>query len=78
MAHSASSAVRLYAEDHPVLARRLRDKLEQAKASLLLDLASGYAADWADYKYRVGQVAGLDAAVRLAIEADKELNGEQN
>lgn len=78
MANSASSAVRLYAEDHPVLARRLRDKLEHAKAELLINLAAGYASDWADYKYRVGQVAGLDAAVKLAIETDKELNGEQN
>lgn len=78
MANSASSAFRLYAEDHPVLARRLRDKLEHAKAILLLDIASGYAADWADYKHRVGQVAGLDAAIKLAIETDKELNGEPN
>lgn len=49
--------------------RVLADKTTKA-----LDLAQGAAADFADYRYGCGVLAGLDLALEIAGEIKKELD----
>jgi len=68
-------AVRLYAEDHPALAHKLKAKLEKRQEELLGNLI--VADDWADYKHRVGVLRGLQDAIDICEEQDKALNGDR-
>lgn len=70
-------AVRLYAEDHPVLARSLRAKLLKTAAEYSQQVADGCAIDLPDYKYRVGVIRGLREAADLCEAEDKKLNGDR-
>ena len=70
------SAVRIFAPEHPNLARTLRAKLEKERAGLAANITDGLAQDWADYKHRAGVIKGIDAAIQLCINAESELNGD--
>lgn len=76
MATDRPSAVRLFAPEHPSLARTLRGKLEQHRATLGEALISGYASDWGDYNKRVGVILGISTAIAFCSDAEKGLNGE--
>jgi hypothetical protein len=65
-------AFRLYAAEHPQLARTLRGKLEQRRAELIIQLGEGYAADWPNYKERSGHIAGLKEAIEICEQAERE------
>jgi hypothetical protein len=73
----ADSAIRIYAEDHPALTRRIRDKFAKRCDELVGHLAAGNADDWADYKLRVGVIRGLREAIAMCDAEDKLLNGER-
>ena len=45
----------------------------QRRKELIEQMATGYAQDWADYRERVGTVKGLDTALALCDEVEKEL-----
>lgn len=72
--HSVN-AVRLYAEDHPALARTLRAKLVKRQAEHIGALVS--AQDWPDYKYRLGQIRGFQEAIDICAEEEKSQNGDR-
>jgi hypothetical protein len=70
------SAVRLFAIEHPSLARGLRARLERRQQELVIAVGTGYAQDWADYKERVGVIKGLGEAIEQCKLAENELTGE--
>ena len=49
----------------------LQDKLEQAIETRARALASGAAQDYAQYKFEVGFIAGLEAAGHLSDETER-------
>lgn len=71
---NGGTSVHLYTEDHPALARTLRNKLRKRRHELIEELyLSG---DWPDFKKRVGRIAGFDEAVDLCVRAEQELHGD--
>jgi hypothetical protein len=72
----AESTVAIYPLDHPRMARTLAGRIEKRRIELQAQLASGNAADWPDYKERVGAIRGLQEAIDIAkeIEQDMERN----
>jgi hypothetical protein len=73
----ADSAVRFFPVEHPQIVRTVRGKLEAARRDCVAQIADGYAADWSDYKYRAGVIAGIDIAIQACIDADAELNEQR-
>ena len=76
MAQSQPSAVRFYAPDAPQLARTLRGRLEAHRNDLVGQVADGCGSDWADYRYRVGMIAGLVWAIEECGIAEKALRDD--
>ncbi len=68
---AASSPVSYFIPESPQFTRKLREKLmeERDKRRAQLELA----ADWPDYKHRVGAIAGLEIAIRLCIEIEQDM-----
>ena len=65
------SAVRLFAADHPALTNTVRQRVTVLRAKLITECVSA-AEDWPDYKQRRGVIIGLEHALRICGEADKE------
>lgn len=72
----APSAVRFFAPEHPQVARTARAKIERDLSSLMTSVATGYAADWGDYKERVGVIKGLAQAIEICKQVEHDLTGE--
>jgi hypothetical protein len=72
-----SDALRIYAGDHPNLARGLRAKLLKAASDYSQQVADGCAQDWPDYKHRVGVIRGLREAIQACEIEEKKLDGER-
>lgn len=70
------SAVRLFAFEHPSLARGLRAKLVQRQAELIGAVGAGYAQDWPDYKERIGVIKGLNEAIEQCKQVEQEQSGD--
>lgn len=68
-----AAAVHLLAFDHPGLPNALRNQLIAERNKLITDVGEGLAQDWADYKHRVGVIAGLKTAIELCGEIEKKL-----
>ena len=64
-------AVRLFAADHPALTNTVRQRVTALRAKLISECV-GAAEDWPDYKQRRGVIIGLEHALRICGEADKE------
>ncbi len=58
--------------DTPRVARTIRGKLEKRKAELADFIVHGQIMDWADYKRRVGVLEGIDEALRVCDDIEKE------
>ena len=71
----AASPVRLYAEDHPVLANKLRQQLEKARQEKFDQLS--LAQDWPDFRERRGIIAGLKEAMDMCEQLEKQLTGDR-
>lgn len=69
----ADSALRLYAENHPALAGTLRVRLEARRSELIKQNGEGYSQDWSDYKHRAGVIQGLQDAIDICEQAEKDL-----
>jgi len=69
---AVDAGLRIFALDHPQVARTLRGKLGKRRAELIELLAKGNAEDYADYRNRVGVLSGLDEAMQIceAVEAE--------
>lgn len=68
------SAVRLFADDHPTLARTVKAKLVDRRSELGVQMAEGYASDWPDYNRRAGVIKGLNEAIEICEQAEKDLD----
>ena len=67
-----SDAFTIHAVDTPRVARTIRGKLIQRKVELADFIVSGQVNDWADYKRRVGVLEGIDEALRVCDDIEKE------
>jgi hypothetical protein len=69
----ADSPVRVFYQDDPRLAHTLVGRLHKEIAEKSEQVARGLAEDHEDYKSRVGYIMGLQRAVDMAENIDKEL-----
>lgn len=67
-----TDALQIYSLDHPQIARTLRAKLIKRRQDLGVALTDGYAADWGDYNRRAGTIKGLDEAIAICEDVEKE------
>ena len=65
------SAVRLYAPDHPALTNTVRAKLMKRRAELV-EAAVASSQDWPDFRYRYGVIQGLEEAIAMCEQAEKD------
>lgn len=70
----AAAPVALYAEEHRLLQVTLRKRLEAALASKSLAITSGLAKTFDDYRYRIGEIQGLQDAIAICQAVEKELS----
>ena len=66
------SGFEVFALDSPQVARTVKAKLERLKAEKAGYLARGEVIDWADYQRRVGVLEGIDEALRVCDDLEKE------
>lgn len=66
------SGMAIYALDSPQAARTIRAKLEKRRTELEGFIVAGEVADWADYQRRVGVLQGIDEALRVCDDLEKE------
>lgn len=67
-----TEALRLFAFDHPLVARTLHGRLLRRQAELVAQLGAGNAEDFADYRGRVGVIKGLQEAIETCAQVNKE------
>jgi hypothetical protein len=65
--------VRFFPLDAPRTIRSLREKLKQERDSIVAGIIDGAVENYAEYRNRVGLVRGLDTAIKLCDETEKEL-----
>ena len=65
------SAVRLFAADHPALTNTVRQRVTALRARLISECV-GAAQDWPDFTQRRGVIIGLEHALRICDQADRE------
>lgn len=68
----ADQAFTMFAVDSPRTLRTIKDKLTKSRNGLAESIAEGSVTDWAHYQRSVGTIAGLDEAVRLCEEIEKQ------
>lgn len=68
------TAVSFYPTDHPALNITLKSRLMQLLRERQEDLATGIALDWADYRFRCGQMQGLVTAINMCDEVLREMS----
>lgn len=61
----------LFHVESPFRFRSLRERITIRKNELVHQIASGIAQDHADYRYRIGKLEGLDEALALIDEMEK-------
>ncbi len=67
-----SDAFTMYALDHIRTPKTIRKRLTERRAELADMLVGGYASDWADYRHRVGVIIGLNEAIDVCAEIEKQ------
>jgi hypothetical protein len=67
------SAVSFYPTDHPALNIGSKSRIAAHMANMQVDLGSGLAADWADYRFRCGVIDGLKTAIAIIDEVMTEM-----
>ncbi len=58
------------------LRKFLEERLEAEVADRIKELSLGMAADWSDYRNRVGHIGGLSRAMELLEDTFTEMNGD--
>ncbi len=74
MSVTHDSAVRLYTLDHPDTHTKTAVRCSRIMDDYSRQIVEGYCTDWADYKYRCGQINGL----RMAIEQCEDIEAEMS
>ena len=69
---SVLSGFNVYALDSPQVARTFKAVLEKRRQDLVGLMAEGQVTDWADYQRRVGVIQGIDEALRVCDDLEKE------
>ena len=64
-------ALTIFSTESPYELRNLRTKIESRISERGGQLAAGYAADWGNYKERVGVIKGLTEALGFCEELEK-------
>jgi hypothetical protein len=65
-----AEAARIFAVDTPGAVRTISHRLAKRQDELLQELV--YAEDWPDYRQRRGVLYGLQEAIQICSEIDKE------
>lgn len=68
----SESAVRYFVPDSRALPRTLRGKLTARRDELGQFVVDGHASDFADYRFRVGQIEGLTQAIDICEQIEKD------
>ena len=64
---------RSYLSDHPLLAANLPARIKKEQDERRLQVSEGYATDYADYRERIGVIKGLQVAIQLCEQLNREL-----
>ena len=67
-----ADAFTVYGIDSPKQARTLKSLLLKRRDFLASAIVDGAVADWADYQRRVGAIDGIDEALRVCDDLEKE------
>lgn len=76
MAGERPSPIRFFPVDHPAMPHTLRGRLEARRKELTDAMVSGFALDFADYRYRAGQINGIEMALSFCADVEAELKRE--
>lgn len=68
----SGDAFSVYAMDTPQGARTIKARLLKRKSELSDYIVAGEVQDWPDYKRRVGVLEGIDEALRVCDDIEKE------
>ena len=68
---SEDDAFRTFAVDPPHAAHTIRQRILRRVVELGTQVADGSARDWGDYQRRIGEITGLQEAVRICEEMEK-------
>ena len=71
----AKQAVQYFVPDHPGSLRKAAARIQDEIDGQIVQLNSGYATDWPDYKYRVGIIRGLRLSLEALAESERENSG---
>lgn len=69
----SADGLRIFALDHPHVARTLYGRLKKRQEELVVQNGIGLAEDFADYRHRAGVIHGLQEAIDLCEQTNKEL-----
>lgn len=71
-------AFEVYALDSPQVARTIKQKLEKLRAGYAEIIATPHSVkNWDDYQRRVGVLEGIDEALRVCDDLEKEAEGRR-
>jgi hypothetical protein len=65
-------AFRTFALESTREIKSLRNALAKRRTELMVQVAEGYAKSWEEYKFRVGMISGLNEALAMCDEWEKE------
>ncbi len=66
------SGFQVFAVDTPRVVRTVKAVLEKRRVHLAGSIVDGEVTDWADYQRRVGVLQGIDEALRVCDDLEKE------
>lgn len=62
----------VYALDSPQVARTIKQRLEKRRLELAGAISDGLVKDWSDYQRQVGVITGIDEALRVCDDLERE------
>ena len=71
---SDAAGFHVYALDHPQHIRRIAVQITRMREEQMLQLASGVAKSFEDYRERIGRLKGLADALALCEDVEEELD----
>ena len=75
MTDQPTEPVRFFVDDDQRLPQTVASQLKLVRKKKVDELGGGYAQTFEDYKLRVGFIKGLEAAIEICEEAEKEFTG---
>lgn len=65
-------AFHVYELDSPQVARTIKQRLEKRRLELAGAISDGMVKDWSDYQRQVGVITGIDEALRVCDDLERE------